>query len=82
MGLGVKQIQVCMDSLYKKWRDQGKISKPNRVEIGEFLDILTDNLTLMDQREGKNKKGEDKQTENQVKMIKALRMNNPLWDVE
>ena len=82
MALNVKQIQICMDSLYRKWRDQGKTSKPNLVEISEFLDILTDKLTLMDQREGKNKKGEDKQTENQVKMIKALRMNNPLWDVE
>ena len=88
MALDMKQIQQRADMTYRQFRD----THTNRNEafvVKVFLDKFMDDLQYFDQRLGKKDKKDremeaevDNNTSNQIKMIKSLRMNNPLWDVE
>ena len=81
MALDIKHIQERMDAIYKKYRNKG-LGRKELFLLKDFLDDLYDDLSISDQKEGKNKSGHSKHTQAQIKMIEALKMNNPLWDVE
>lgn len=78
--LTTEQIEKSFEKVYKKYKDQGITSKDNLLLIKDFLDEVMNELNSMDRREGKKIKNEDEYIENQIKMVRAVRMNNPLWD--
>ena len=88
MALALKQIEERTDIIYRKFRDS-HINRKDALLVRGFVDDLMDDLKYCDQRLGKKDKKDkeveteaDNDTSNQIKMIKSLRMNNPLWDVE
>ena len=85
MTLDMKQIQKRADITYRKFRDTTGVNRDDALKVKVFLDSFMDDLKYFDERMGKNDKEikpEEDNTSNQIKMIKSLRMNNPLWDVE
>lgn len=82
MSLNLKHIDERMQVMYKKHRDTKGLSKREIQALYEFVDDLKDDLAISDQKKGKDKTGRSKDANKQVKMIEALKMNNPLWDVE
>ena len=82
MPLDLKHIDERMQVMYRKHRDTKGLTKREILVLCEFIDDLKDDLTISNQKMGKNKKGRSKDVDKQVKMIEALKMNNPLWDIE
>ncbi len=82
MPLDLKHIDERMQVMYRKHRDTKGLTKREIQVLYEFIDDLKDDLTISNQKMGKNKKGRSKDVDKQVKMIEALKMNNPLWDIE
>lgn len=88
MTLTIKQIQERADMTYTKFRN-GRVNRNDALIAREFMDLFMDDLMYFDARMGKNDKetikkedAKDDNTSNQIKIIKSLRMNNPLWDIE
>lgn len=82
MPFDIKHIDERMQVMYRKHRDTKGLTKREIQVLYEFIDDLKDDLTISSQKMGKNKKGRSKDVDKQVKMIEALKMNNPLWDIE
>jgi len=81
MALDLKHIQERMDAVFKKYRNKG-LAYDKLLLLKEFGDDVYNDLVMSDKKAGKNKNNRSKHTEAQIKMIQALKMNNPLWDVE
>ena len=81
MALDLKEVQKRMDIVYRRYRNKD-LTNNQLLLIAQFRDDLYDDLSLSNQKMGKNKKGRSKDVDKQVKMIEALKMNNPLWDIE
>lgn len=81
MALNLKEIQDRMDAVYRQYKNKA-LTKNELLLLKDFLDSLTDDLSISDKKNGKSKKGGNEFNEKQIKMIEALKMNNPLWDVE
>ncbi len=81
MALDASQYQRGMELVYKRYRNKG-FTNDQLLFLKDFLDDLSDGFSQLELREGKKQRqGLDKHAETQIKMVKALRMNNPLWDV-
>ena len=84
MTLTIKQIEERVDMNYRKFRNS-RVNRNDALVAKEMLDLLMDDLKYFNEKLGKKVKEElpeDDNTSNQIKVIKSLRMNNPLWDVE
>ncbi|HIG92784.1 TPA: hypothetical protein HA234_01140 [Candidatus Woesearchaeota archaeon] len=81
MALDKTQYQKGMDLVYKRYRNKG-LTKEQLLFLKDFLDDMGNEFSLIEMREGrKERQNPDKHIESQIKMVKALKMNNPLWDV-
>lgn len=82
MALDMKHIEERMNAIFKRHRDSKGLTQYQILQLRQFIDDLYDDLVVSDKKTGKDKNNRSKHVQAQIKMIKALRMNNPLWDVE
>ncbi len=85
--MNLKQIQEAMDYAYKSFRQKHikkEMSYEELMAIKDAFDMLANELNLIQQKNGKSSLSEENADENmegQLRMIKALKMNDPLWSL-
>ena len=79
MALTTRQIQARIDLVYKRFRAQHSFNE--NVMIKDFCDKLIDELIQLEKRDSKYQSEEDKHIKDQEILNKALKMNNPLYDI-